>query len=450
MEESKMELAHLAIDDRIAESTAVGPRQTTSQTVLTRSQKKAIFAATLGTVVEWADWLIYAIFSSVLAGEFFPSHDKTANLLSILAVFAVGFAVRPVGGAVLGAFADRHGRKRTLALSVSLMASASFIIGICPTYQTIGVAAPIILVVARLVQGFSAGGEFGSASAFLVESAPRDRRGFAGAWQHLAVNAGVMVAAAVGLAITFVADDRAMQSWGWRAGFIIAGTLGLVALWIRSAVAESEIFQHQKPQQRANPFAILVGRHRRAALRVIGIAMAGNLLNYLWLVHYPTYVHVETGMPLRQALLVNVIAIAVSLALIPFLGALSDRIGRRPILLAFALGSAMFAWPSFALVTNDFGSALLLQTTAMVLLSGFAATCATVMAEQFPAEVRTTGVGFPYALSVTLFGGTAPYISTALTSWGYGQYAWIYVAAVCLTSAFVYATMPETRGKALS
>src|SRR5262249_11760935 len=155
-----------------------------------------ILAATLGAVVEWADWLIYAIFSSVLAGEFFPSHDKTASLLSILAIFAVGFAIRPVGGAVLGVFSDRHGRKRALVVSASLMAAASFIIGICPPYQAIGIAAPVILVVARLVQGFSAGGEFGSASAFLVESAPRDRRGFAGAWQHLAVNAGVMVAAA--------------------------------------------------------------------------------------------------------------------------------------------------------------------------------------------------------------------------------------------------------------
>jgi MFS transporter, MHS family, alpha-ketoglutarate permease len=441
-----MELAHSAVDLRTTDDTA--PART--QTALTKGQKRAILAATLGTIVEWADWLIYAIFSSVLAGQFFPSHDKTANLLSILAVFAVGFAVRPVGGAVLGAFADRHGRKRTLTLSVSLMAGASFIIGICPTYRTIGIAAPIILVVARLVQGFSAGGEFGSASAFLVESAPRGRRGFAGAWQHLAVNAGVMLASAVGLVITFIADDAAMQSWGWRAGFIIAGALGLVALWIRSAVAESEIFQHQEPHRRANPFVILIGQHRRAALRVIGIAMAGNLLSYLWLVHYPTYVHVETGMPLRDALLANVIAISVSLVLIPIFGALSDRIGRRPILLAFALGSAIFAWPSFALVTNDFGLIVLLQTIAMVLLSGFAATCATVMAEQFPVEVRTTGVGFPYALSVTMFGGTAPYISTALTSWGYGQFTWIYVVVICVTSAFVYATMPETSGKSLS
>jgi MHS family alpha-ketoglutarate permease-like MFS transporter len=229
----------------------------------------------------------------------------------------------------------------------------------------------------------------------------------------------------------------------------VAGTLGLVTLWIRSAVAESEIFQHQKPHQRTNLFATLIGQHRRAAIRVIGIAMAGNLLSYLWLVHYPTFVHVETGMPLRTALLANIIAVGVTLPLIPFFGSLSDRVGRRPILLGFALGSALFAWPSFALVTNDFLSVLLLQTIAMVLLSGFAATCATAMAEQFPAEVRTTGVGFPYALSVTMFGGTAPYISTALTSWGYGQHAWIYVVMVCLISATVYATMPETKGKGL-
>ncbi|MEH2474289.1 MHS family alpha-ketoglutarate permease-like MFS transporter [Nitrobacteraceae bacterium AZCC 2299] len=429
-----------------AETTSLG------EAALTTKQKRAVIAAALGTVVEWADWLIYATFSSILAGQFFPSHDKTANLLSILAVFAVGFAARPVGGAVLGAFGDRYGRKRGLTLSVSLMAGASFIIGICPTYETIGVTAPIVLVIARLVQGFSAGGEFGSASTFLIESAPKDRRAFVGAWQHLAVNAGVMVAASLGLAMTFLADDEGMRTWGWRAGFITAGAMGLVVLWIRSAVAESEIFMHRAATQgrNVNPFRTLLGKHRGATFRVIGIAMAGNLLNYLWLVHYPTFIHVQTGMPLQYALLASIIAIGVSLLIIPSLGKLADRIGRKPVLLGFALGSAMFAWPSFALVANDFGRILLLNVIAMSLLSGFAATCATVMAEQFPAEVRATGVGFPFALSVTIFGGTAPYISTALASWGYGTYTWIYVAAVCLTSAAVYATMPETKGKELN
>jgi MHS family alpha-ketoglutarate permease-like MFS transporter len=239
-----------------------------------------------------------------------------------------------------------------------------------------------------------------------------------------------------------------MNTWGWRAGFIVAGTMGWVALWIRSAVAETEIFKDRArhSDQRTNPFRSLLGQHRGAAIRVIGIAMAGNLLNYLWLVHYPTYVHTSTGMPLRSALLASMIAITVSLLAIPFVGILADRVGRRPVLLAFALGSMLFAWPSLALVQNDFERILVLQTTAMLLLSGFAATCAAVMAEQFPAEVRATGVGFPYAVSVTLFGGTAPYVVTALNSSSYGNYTWVYVAAVCAVGAIVYARMPETKG----
>jgi MFS transporter, MHS family, alpha-ketoglutarate permease len=444
MGEFIMDIAQTTVSNRLSRPATIDTRTPS----LTSGQKKAILAATLGTVVEWTDWLIYATFASVLAGQFFPSNDATANLLSILAVFAVGFAIRPVGGAVLGAFSDRHGRKRGLTLSISLMACASFVIGICPTYSSIGVAAPVVLVIARLVQGFSAGGEFGSASTFLIESAPNDRRAFAGSWQHLAINAGVLVAVSVGFALTFLADDEGMKAWGWRAGFIVAGAMGLVALWIRSTVDETEIFKHHARQfdQHTNPFRSLLGQHRSAALRVIGIAMAGNLLNYLWLVHYPTYVHTTTGMPLRSALLASMIAITVSLLAIPFVGILADRIGRKPVLLAFAIGSMLFAWPSLALVENNFERILVLQTIAMLLLSGFAATCATVMAEQFPAEVRATGVGFPYAVSVTLFGGTAPYVVTALGSWSYGNYTWVYVAAVCAVGAIVYARMPETKG----
>jgi MFS transporter, MHS family, alpha-ketoglutarate permease len=444
MREFIMDMARTSTSGQLSRPATVVERAPS----LTSTQKRAILAATLGTVVEWTDWLIYATFASVLANQFFPSTDATASLLSVLAVFAAGFAIRPVGGAVLGAFGDRYGRKRGLTLSISLMAGASFVIGICPTYASIGVAAPIVLVIARLVQGFSAGGEFGSASTFLIESAPNGRRAFAGSWQHLAVNAGVLVAVSVGYALTFLADDEGMNTWGWRAGFIVAGTMGWVALWIRSAVAETEIFKDRArhSDQRTNPFRSLLGQHRGAAIRVIGIAMAGNLLNYLWLVHYPTYVHTSTGMPLRSALLASMIAITVSLLAIPFVGILADRVGRRPVLLAFALGSMLFAWPSLALVQNDFERILVLQTTAMLLLSGFAATCAAVMAEQFPAEVRATGVGFPYAVSVTLFGGTAPYVVTALSSSSYGNYTWVYVAAVCAVGAIVYARMPETKG----
>ncbi|WP_243658351.1 MFS transporter [Paraburkholderia sp. BL9I2N2] len=303
----------------------------------TREQKKAIAAATLGTIVEFADWIIYATFASLFSRHFFPAHNEKISLLSAFAVFAVGFVMRPIGGAVLGAYADRHGRKNGLALSVALMAGSSLVIAVCPGYAAIGMMAPIILVVARLVQGFAAGGEFGSASTFLIESSAPSRRGFTGSWQHFAVNAGVLVAAMIGYVLTSCISEQSMASWGWRLAFAIAGLMGFVALWVRLSVSETEAFKKTagSHQHRRHPFLVLVGEHRRAALRVIGIAMAGNLSVYLWLVLFPTFAHMRTGLPLRDGFSASVISIVVSLVAIPFFGKLSDRIGRRPVLLAF-------------------------------------------------------------------------------------------------------------------
>jgi MFS transporter, MHS family, alpha-ketoglutarate permease len=417
---------------------------------LTRVQKKAIAAATLGTIVEFTDWIIYATFASLFSRHFFPSDNERISLLSAFAVFAVGFVMRPIGGAVLGAFADRRGRKNGLALSVALMAGSSLLIAVCPVYATIGIAAPIVLVFARLVQGFAAGGEFGSASTFLIESAAPTRRGFAGSWQHFAVNAGVLVAALIGYLLTSNISEGSMADWGWRLAFAIAGLMGIVALWVRLSVSETEVFKKTvSGHKRRHPFLAIVGTHRRAALRVIGIAMAGNLSIYLWMVLFPTFVHLRTGLPLRQGFIASVISIAVSLVAIPFLGILSDRIGRRPILLAFAGGSALFAWPSLHFLSTDFWTDTAIVTIGMLLSSGFTATCATVMAEQFPAEVRATGVALPYAVSSTLFGGTLPYILTSMSNAGLSQFIWLYVAAVCVVGFFVYAAMPETKGKIL-
>src|SRR5258708_16256420 len=330
------------------------------------------------------------------------------------------------------------------------MAGSSLLISVCPTYTTIGIAAPIILVLARLLQGFAAGGEFGSASTFLIESAAPARRGFAGSWQHFAVNAGVLVAALIGYLLTSNISERSMIDWGWRLGFAIAGLMGIVALWLRLSVSETEVFTKTVlGHQRRHPFLVVVREHRRAALRVVGIAMAGNLSIYLWMVLFPTFVHLRTGLPLRQGFIASVISIVVSLVVIPLLGTLSDRIGRRPILLAFAGGSALFAWPILHFLSNDFLTATIIVTIGMLLSSGFTATCATVMAEQFPAEVRSTGVGLPYAISTTLFGGTLPYIMTSMSNAGLSQFIWIYVAAVCIVGFFVYAAMPETKGKIL-
>ncbi|MFM0001950.1 MULTISPECIES: MFS transporter [Paraburkholderia] len=417
----------------------------------TREQKKAIAAATLGTIVEFADWIIYATFASLFSRHFFPAHNEKISLLSAFAVFAVGFVMRPIGGAVLGAYADRHGRKNGLALSVALMAGSSLVIAACPGYAAIGMVAPIILVVARLVQGFAAGGEFGSASTFLIESSAPSRRGFTGSWQHFAVNAGVLVAAMIGYVLTSCISEQSMASWGWRLAFAIAGLMGFVALWVRLSVSETEAFKKTagSHQHRRHPFLVLVGEHRRAALRVIGIAMAGNLSVYLWLVLFPTFAHMRTGLPLRDGFSASVISIVVSLVAIPFFGKLSDRIGRRPVLLAFAGGSAVFAWPSLHFLANDFWTDTVIVTIGMLLSSGFTATCAAVMAEQFPAEIRATGVALPYAISATLFGGTLPYIVTAMSNAGFSDYIWVYIAVVCAVGFCVYAVMPETKGKVL-
>lgn len=420
---------------------------------LTRTEKKAIVAATLGTIVEYTDWVIYATFSAILARQFFPAGNSLTGLLSVLAVFAVGFLMRPIGGAVLGVFADRYGRKKGLALSILLMSLASLVIGVCPNYQSIGIAAPIILVVARLTQGFSAGGEFGSASAFLIESAPANRRAFAGSWQWFAINAGTLVSFLLGFVLASLGSDTALEEWGWRVAFIIAALMGVLTLWIRLSVRETEVFKSRiaNKSEDKRPIHEVLTKHRKDALRVIGIAMAGNLLNYVWMVSYPSQVHLVTGMPIRDTLLCGAIAVTLSLLLMPLVGMLADRIGRRPVLIAFAVGAALWAWPSFGLLYQGISlfEVAMLQSVSLVIMTGFGAAAAVTMAEQFPAEVRVTGIALPYALSVTLFGGTSPYIMTAMAGWGYGHLFWIYLVVVSLVSGIVYWRMPETKGQPL-
>ncbi len=379
---------------------------------LTTAQKKAVVAATLGTIVEYTDWVIYATFASILAQQYFPAGDGLTALLQVFAVFAVGFVMRPIGGAVLGAFADRYGRKAGLTLSILLMSVASFAIGVCPSYESIGIAAPIVLVLARLVQGFSAGGEFGSASAFLVESAPAERRAFAGSWQWFAINAGTLVSFILGFGLATFGSESGLADWGWRVAFIIAALLGLITLWIRLSVGETEVFKKRVAAEGVvkNPLKDVVLNHRRDALRVIGIAMAGNLLNYVWMVNYPSYIHIVTGMQRADTLLIGVISVTISLLIIPFIGKLADRIGRKPVLIGFSVLSAAWAWPSFALLYPgmSFAEALVMMTIPMVIMTGFAGAAAVMMVEQFPAKVRVTGVALPYALSVTLFGALPP------------------------------------------
>ncbi len=411
--------------------------------------RRAIVAGSIGNAVEFVDWNIYATFSPFFAGQFFPSSDKTVALLSTLVVFAGGFVMRPIGAAVLGSYADRHGRMRGLTISVFLMAGSSLVIAICPSYASIGVAAPAVLLIARLVQGFSNGGEFGASSAFLVEMAPPGRRAFFGSWQQVTVSASHLIVSAIGTALAFSLSSDAMHGWGWRVAFLLGAALGLIGFWLRLVVGEPAIFVAKRSQRLANPLVAMFTQHRRAALRVVGITIAGTLTYYIWITFMSTYAHVAVGTPLSTTLLVNTIAVALFTCLIPLGGLLSDRVGRRPVLMAFALGFAAIAWPALHMMRNDFWTLLTIELVGVVLLVGYSANCAAVMAEQFPTEVRTVGIAVPYAIAVAIFGGTAPYIMTWLVT--HDAIAWMamYVIAASLTSFAVYASMPETKSIAI-
>ncbi|RAJ65386.1 MHS family alpha-ketoglutarate permease-like MFS transporter [Streptomyces sp. Amel2xB2] len=418
---------------------------------LTRAQRKAILAGTIGNTVEWVDWALYSIFVKVISEVFFPKSEGAVALLSTLAVFAVGFVVRPVGAAVLGAYADRFGRKKGLTLTVGLMAGASFVIALTPGYETIGIAAPAVLLVARLLQGFSAGGEFGSSSAFLVESAAAGRRAFAGSWQQVSVGAGTLIASLLGTVLTSTLSDDALHAWGWRAAFVVGGLLGLVGLWLRVSVEDTESFAEcaKSGRTRGNPLTAMFREHPGAALRVVGITVAGTLTYYVWITYLPTYANLATGISMGKALLSQTICLAIFIALLPFVGRLSDRVGRKPTMAAFAGGFVVLSWPLLHLLSDSFLSLFLVQLTGMLLILGYSANCAVIMAEQFPPEVRATGIALPYALAVALFGGTAPYVTTWLNDAGHGGMVWLYVSGAALISLVVYLTMPETKSKEL-
>lgn len=425
------------------------------ETKMSPRGRKAVFAGAVGNTVEWVDWAVYTTFSSVFARQFFPPGDPAAALLSTLAIFAVGFLMRPVGAAVLGAYADRYGRKKSLVLTISMMAGAALVIGLTPTYETIGLLAPIILVTARMLQGFSAGGEFGSSSAFLVESAAPKRRAFAASWQQVSVAAGILIASAMGAVITSALTPEDLQSWGWRLAFVLAALLGVVGLWLRSSVEETESFENVKAKlndnktKRRSPLTAIFIQHPRQVLRVFGITIAGTLLYYMWVSYLPTYAAVTTGIPLSQALIANVIGILIFMALLPFAGILSDKVGRKPLLIAFAASFILFLWPAFNFLDGSFWRLLIVQVVGLILLLGYSANAIVVMAEQFPAEVRVTGIGVPYSLAVAIFGGTAPYITTWMNGSGLGSFVWLYCAIAAAIGLVVYIIIPETKGKVL-
>ena len=414
---------------------------------------RSIFSGSVGNLVEWYDWYVYAAFSLYFAQVFFPAGDRTTQLLNTAAIFAVGFLMRPLGGWLLGRYADRHGRKAALLLSVLMMCAGSLIITFTPGYDSIGVAAPVLLVLARLLQGLSVGGEYGTSATYLSEMATREHRGFWSSFQYVTLILGHLLALGVLILLQQVLlTDEQLREWGWRIPFAIGALAAVTAVWLRRNMLETETFARSEAvadtagQQRQGTLRALL-RHPRAVLTVIGLTMGGTLAFYT----YTTYMHKflvnSAGLDGRTASMLNASTLLLYMLMQPLVGALSDRIGRRPILIAFGVLGTTLTYPILSQLQDvqTASEAFWLILAALAIVSGYTAINAVVKAELFPVEVRALGVGLPYALTVALFGGTAEYVALWFKQAGMESGFYWYVTACIACSLLVYLWMPDTR-----
>jgi MHS family proline/betaine transporter-like MFS transporter len=381
--------------------------------------RRAIVGASVGNLVEWFDFAVYGYLAATLGAIFFPSEDPTISLLSSFAVFGVAFFARPLGGFFFGPLGDRIGRQSTLAAVVILMSFATFAIGFLPGYATIGLWAPILLVFLRLVQGFSAGGEFGGASAFLAEYSPDDRRGFLVSWIEFSAVGGFLLGSASVLLLTTTIGEDALSSWGWRIPFLLAGPLGLIGLYIRLRLEDTPEFRalEQAGEVSGSPFRETVTQNWQPILQVVGLVIIQNAGFYIVLTYMPTYFSEELGFTGTSSSLSAVVTLLVAMALIPPLGALSDRVGRKPLLAASCVGFALLSYPLFLLMNQgSLVGAVLAHVALGALLAIFLSTTIAALTELFPTRVRYGGFSIGYNISVAIFGGAAPFFATWLIS----------------------------------
>ncbi|EPR09831.1 MFS transporter [Sphingobium indicum IP26] len=413
-----------------------------------RQRLKAIIGGSTGNLVEWYDWYAYSAFTLYFAQHFFPSEDRTAQLLSAAGIFAVGFLMRPIGAWLMGVYADRHGRKRGLTLSVALMCAGSLLIAVTPSYDRVGVAAPLLLVLARLMQGLSIGGEYGASATYLSEMAGRNHRGFFSSFQYVTLIAGQLVAICVLLALQAMLTEAELDAWGWRIPFLIGGALAIVVFWLRRGLAETQSFAVAKAEGAPRSgFVELVTRHPRETLTVMLLTAGGTIAFYAYSIYMQKFLVNTSGLSRETASQINGITLFLFMLLQPIAGALSDRIGRKPLMIGFGLMGVVCTYPIFATlaVTRDPWVAGLLVMAGLVIVTGYTSINAVVKAELFPAHIRALGVALPYALANTLFGGTAEFVALWFKQADVEQAFYIYVSGMIGISLIVYIRMRDTQ-----
>ncbi|MCK0207716.1 MFS transporter [Starkeya koreensis] len=417
---------------------------------MTPRRRRALAGVLLCNVLEWYDFIIYGMLAIHISRVFFPQDGTQAALLATLAVFGISFVMRPLGALVLGGLGDGRGRKPALLLAAALMAAGTLTIGLLPGYERLGLLAPLLLLAARMVQGFSAGGEWGVANAFLLETAPQGRRGFSASFLSVTVALGSMLASALTAFLAGTLTPEAMAAWGWRVPFLIGGTLGLVALWLRSGIDETPVFlSGGAPPARAAP---LLQRVRRPGLTVIGLTLHWTVCYYIFLVYFPLFAQRHGGLGTAQAVWSNTLATAAIVLIVPLVGHLSDRYGRRPFLMASCLAVLAAVVPVLWSVETVGGLPLviggqLLLAGAIALYSG---ACPAAVAELFATGDRSRWSAVAYALATAIFGGFAPFVAVWLSdTLGSPLAPAGYVMLAAAVSFAVIWRMPETAGRPL-
>jgi MHS family proline/betaine transporter-like MFS transporter len=379
--------------------------------------QRAITAGVIGNVLEWYDFGVYGYLVPTLSVLFFPSGDPTVSLLLTFAVFGVGFVMRPVGSIVFGIYGDRYGRRKALSAVVFVMAISTFAIGLLPTYADVGIAAPILLVVIRLFQGLSAGGEWGGSTAYIVEFAPSGRRGFFGSWQLVGVGGGFLLGSLTAALLNNGVDKETVLAWGWRLPFLFGIAVGLVGAYLRWRLDDTPKYTELEETGRVAraPFIEAFREYPREIALAFGITLHNTVAYYIALIYMTGYMVSVGKVPQGTALWISTACLAVFVLLIPFMGLLADRVGRKPLLITSCIGYAVLGYPFFLMAgSGSAGLAFVAQLLMVVLLAPYAGACPAFYAEIFPTKVRYTALSIPYNIAVAVFGGFAPFIATYL------------------------------------
>lgn len=408
---------------------------------------RSIIGGSIGNLVEWYDWYAYAAFSIYFAQYFFPNSNGTAQLLNTAGIFAVGFLMRPLGGWLFGSLGDKKGRKVAMTTSVLLMSFGSLMIACLPGFESIGYAAPALLLVARLLQGLSVGGEYGISATYLSEVATEKRRGFYSSFQYVTLIGGQLIALGLQLLLQhFFLSDAELHAWGWRIPFVIGAILSLLAFYLRRNLHETEAFHHAKKSQKKGGIRELI-KHPRAILTVVGLTLGGTIAFYTYTTYMQKFLINTLGLSKDQSTALSFATLFLFACLQPVFGSLSDRIGRKPLLLFFGIGGTLSTVPLMLMLShaNNLWTVFALIMIALIIVSGYTSINAVVKAELFPAEVRALGVGLPYSLTVAIFGGTAEYLALWAKNVGHEQYFYWYVTGCILISLIVYTGMRDTK-----